>query len=569
MNDSGKPQIRLLASGVPQLDEVLGGGFPEYSLNVIGGDPGSGKTTLCHQILFANATPERPGLYFTVVGEPPLKMLRYQQQFSFFDPDRVGTAVHYVNLTAEAAATGDLEQIFQTIVAEVEQREPAFVVVDSFRSLVETTTATEGARNAESARSSVTLFLARLTVFLSSQQVTSFVIGEYAAGEARNIPVFSIADGIVWLSQSMHRNSMVRKLQVLKMRGLDTQPGLHTVRITAAGVQVFPRMVKPIEVPQPGPEVEPGWHSTGVAGLDDMLGGGLIPGSAVLVAGPVGSGKSTVALQFLAEGARLGQPGVLAMFEEMPHKYVEQASGFGIDLLEMERQGLLTLVYVRPLDLSVDETLHEIQAAVSAVGARRIVIDSLTGLEIALAPTFEQDFRESLYRLVGALTGAGITIVMTVEVTDSYTELRFSPHAVSFMTNDIVLQRYVEIDAQLRRAITVVKSRSRAHSSDIRGYDIGANGVVVGERLLEFEGLIAGVARRRGGSLAPAGLTDREQMVLEELRTVTESSEQDLAQRTGFQRPVVRRALNRLIELRYAEKAGDGIGVRCRASQRS
>jgi circadian clock protein KaiC len=286
------------------------------------------------------------------------------------------------------------------------------------------------------------------------------------------------------------------------MRGQETQPGLHTMRITGDGISVFPRMVKPIEKdvrPQPVQHI-----SSGIAGLDEMLGGGIIAGSALLVAGPAGSGKSTVAIQFLAEGVRQGEAGVLAMFEETPLKYLEQARGFDIDLQEMTRANLLKQVYVRPLDLSVDETLFEIQNAVREIGAKRVVIDSLTGLEIALAPTFEQDFRESLYRLIGSLTGDGITIIMTVENNDSYTELRFSPHAVSFMTNDIILQRYVEIDSQLKRVMAIIKTRSRKHSQDIRPYEITSRGIVVGSRLEGLVGIIGGTPerRRRGGDQA-------------------------------------------------------------------
>jgi circadian clock protein KaiC len=185
------------------------------------------------------------------------------------------------------------------------------------------------------------------------------------------------------------------------------------------------------------------------------------------------------------------------MFEETPLKYLEQARGFNVDLNEMTRVNMLKQVYLRPLDLSVDKTLFQIQAAVREIGAKRVVIDSLTGLEIALAPTFEQDFRESLYRLIGALTGDGITIMMTVENNDDYTELRFSPHAVSFMTNDIVLQRYVEIDSQLQRIMTVIKTRSRKHSEDIRRYEITSSGIVVGDRLAGLVGIIGGTPRRR------------------------------------------------------------------------
>jgi len=329
---------------------------------------------------------------------------------------------------------------------------------------------------------------------LTSLQARTFLVGEYTHNEPHDYTIFTIADSIIWLSQNVHRNSMVRKIQAVKMRGQNTQPGLHTLRITSDGISVFPRMVKPIEKDI---RLQPVQHiSSGVAGLDEMLGGGLIAGSAVLVAGPAGSGKSTLAIQFLAEGAKRGEPGVLAMFEETPLKYLEQARGFDIDLEEMSRAKMLRQVYLRPLDLSVDETLFEIQMAVREVGAKRVVIDSLTGLEIALAPTFEQDFRESLYRLIGALTSDGVSIIMTVENNDNYTELRFSPHAVSFMTNDIVLQRYVEIDSQLKRIMTVIKTRSRKHSEDIRRYEISSGGIVVGDRLDDYEGIIGGAPPR-------------------------------------------------------------------------
>ena len=544
MTEQGKAELKLLTSGIPTLDSILGGGFPEYSSNLIAGDPGSGKTTLCHQILFANASPETPALYFTIVGEPPLKMLRYQQQFTFFDPAKVDRSVHFMNLNQEVLDS--LDNALETIVGEVERRNPAFVVVDSFRSLTQATL-----RPAGPGQIDLQAFLQRLALDLTSRQATTFLVGEYAANEPRDYTLFTMADGILWLSQIVNRNSMVRKIQAIKMRGLDTQPGLHTFRITRDGVRIFPRMVKPVEMDL---KVQPQrFLSTGVAGVDELLGGGFFPGSAMLVAGPAGSGKSSLAIQFLAEGVKHGERGVLAMFEETPVKYLEQAQGFGLDLQQMADKKQLKLIYLRPLDLSVDETLHEIQAGVDEVKATRVVIDSLTGLEIALAPSFEEDFRESLYRLLGTLTGAGVSIMMTVENNDNYTELRFSPHAVSFMTNDIILQRYVEIDSQLKRVVTVIKTRSRKHPTDIRTYEVTERGIVVGGPLVDYQGIISGVPQRRlRESRGQAGLTDREAAVLDALLTMGQASEQELAQRTGFQPGVLTGALRRLLDLEYA-----------------
>src|SRR6185503_11672476 len=166
------------------------------------------------------------------------------------------------------------------------------------------------------------------------------------------------------------------------------------------------------------------------------------------------------------------------------------------------REKRLEVLYMRPLDLSIDETLLELRDAVKRLGAKRAVIDSLSGLELALAPTFREDFRESLYRMMGALTGLGVTIMATVELPDSYTDLRFSPPGIAFLVDGIIIQRYVELDGQLRRAMAVVKVRSSDHSKDLREYVISSEGgIVVGKMLKGYKGLLTG---------RPAGVREQE-----------------------------------------------------------
>jgi len=155
--------INRLSTGVPGLDEILSGGLPEYSFNLIGGPPGCGKTTLAHQIMFALATPERPALYFTVLGEPPLKMLRYQQQFSFFKAEAIGHSVHFVNLSQEATS-GDLNEVLRRIVVEVTRLCPALVFVDSFRSVIR---ASMGNADSESSQQ---LFMQQLGSLMTAWQ---------------------------------------------------------------------------------------------------------------------------------------------------------------------------------------------------------------------------------------------------------------------------------------------------------------------------------------------------------------------------------------------------------------
>jgi circadian clock protein KaiC len=230
-----------------------------------------------------------------------------------------------------------------------------------------------------------------------------------------------------------------------------------------------------------------------------MLGGGILEGDSLLVAGPSGTGKSALATQFIAEGLRHGEPGIMAIFEERPEGYTQRAGTFGLNLKTAQEKKTLEVLYLRPLDLSVDETMQEILDAVKRVGAKRLVIDSLVGFEMALAPGFRADFRESLYRMIGALTGAGITILSTVEVEDSFTALQFSHYAISFLTDDIIRLRYVEIDGQLRRVIAVIKMRGGNHSKDIREYVVTDKGVVViHPRRTTYNGLITGIPEQTG-----------------------------------------------------------------------
>ncbi len=481
---SGKVIIRKLPTGVRGLDEILGGGIPEFSFNIIAGSPGCGKTTLAHQILFANASEAKPALYFTVLGEPAIKMLRYQQQYSFFDDSKLGKAIRFVNL-ADVVMDKDLDAVLKAIVDEVTAVGPKVVMVDSFRTVVRKATTLGSELEMQN-------FVQRLAQFLTGWEATTFLVGEYVVEEVRDNPVFTIADGLLWLSQVAERNSVVRKLQIMKLRGQESVPGLHTVRITEAGVQAYSRTLG--LTTQKMRRAQRERLSMGIPELDAMMGGGILEGDSLLVAGPSGTGKSALATQFIAAGLRNGEPGILAIFEERPQGYAERADNFGLDLKTGRDEGRLEILYLRPLDLSVDETLQEILDAVERVGAKRLVIDSLVGFEMALAPGFRVDFRESLYRMIGALTGAGVTILSTIEIEDTFTALPFSHYTISFLTDDVIRMRYVEIEGQLRKVMMVIKMRAGNHSKDIREYIITEKGVVILDpRQTEYTRLTTGI----------------------------------------------------------------------------
>lgn len=227
------------------------------------------------------------------------------------------------------------------------------------------------------------------------------------------------------------------------------------------------------------------------------MGGGIPEGDSLLVAGSSGTGKSLLATQFIAAGLKIGEPGIVAVFEERPEEYADRAGMFGLDLRTPLEDGRLEVIYLRPLDLSVDEMMQELIDATQRTGAKRLVIDSLAGFEMALAPGFRMDFRESLYRMIYALTGVGITILSTLEMEEAFDKMPFSSYLISFLTDDIIRMRYVEIDGQLRKILMVVKMRGGAHSHDIREYRIDSSGLVIGERVGDYAPLITGVPGKK------------------------------------------------------------------------
>src|SRR5687768_16887180 len=342
--------IRRLATGIPGLDKLLGGGLPEFLFNLIAGTPGTGKTTLAHQIMFNLANADNRALFFTVLGEPALKILRYQQQFLFFDVNKINESIRFVNLSADLMDSS-FDRVLARIEEEVKDYTPSFVFVDSFRSVV------RSAKQGEQGVQELQRFVQQLGMQMTNWQATTFLIGEYLSPESESSPVFTVADGILSLTQNLHRNSMVRKMQAVKIRGQAQAPGLHTFRINEHGITVFPRVII-----EQGEAVESVMKlstkdervSTGTPGLDDMLGGGLPLGYSLLVVGPSGSGKTILATEFLAEGVRKGEPGVIAAFEKSPSQLLSTK------LSSLVKTGKVGVIDTRSLDLSIDETLHDL-----------------------------------------------------------------------------------------------------------------------------------------------------------------------------------------------------------------
>jgi circadian clock protein KaiC len=484
-----KVSLAKLSTGIPGLDVLLGGGLTEYSFALIAGAPGSGKTTLAHQIMFALANPERKALFFTVLGEPPLKMLRYQQQFAFFDIAKVGPSIRYVNL-ADDLRNGDFNGVLERIMAEVEDFAPSLVFVDSFRSVVQT------GRGGSAGMADLQYFVQELGSRMATWQATTFLIGEYTQADVEANPIITVADGMLALSQAHEGNSVVRKIRVVKMRGQAHMEGSHTLRITDDGIRIYPRMLPPLaEDRRPGVAVDrdPRRVSTGVPGLDALMHGGLPQGHTLLVSGPTGIGKTILCTRFLAAGAVAGEKGVAVYFEK------GSARLRNAELAELVQAGHVAIVESRSLSLSVEELLDELTSAIERTGATRVVIDSLSEIGLYLAPEFRDEFRITVFRTLVELAKRGVTAIVTVGMTDEFTRLSFGYDGLAFLTDAVVAMRYGEMGGSLRQFMTVVKVRGCDHSRDLREFTITERGIEVEGKATTVEGVLDGGVSRRAG----------------------------------------------------------------------
>jgi circadian clock protein KaiC len=452
-----------LSSGSDRLDLVLGGGLPCNGIVLIGGRPGSGKTILAQQYVFHNASAESPAIYLSTVSEPLDKILRYGQSLDFFDPSALGTKVIYEDLGQTLNEVG-LAGALALIAELLKRRRPGLVVIDSFRALQSYATHAEAFRG----------FLHELAARLSVMPITSFWVGEYDSTDTSDDPEFAVADAIVSLSTLREADRDRRVLSVIKLRGSSSLSGKHAYRISSAGIDVFPRMADRVEVERYGGIPER--ISSGVPALDAMLAEGLYRGASTLLAGPAGIGKTLLALHFIFSGAQAGETGVIATFQENPTQLERILNGFSWSL---DDPGV-ELMYRTPVDLYLDEWVYNLLDIVYRTGATRIAIDSIGDLRASAGD--ELRFREYLYSLLQRCARANISIVMTQEVAELFGVTHLAEYGISHLSDNVILLQFLRGDSELKRALTILKTRGSAHEPTTRQYEITTKGVLLGDR---------------------------------------------------------------------------------------
>lgn len=454
-----------LRSGAAGLDEVLNGGLPANAINLILGLPGTGKTLLAQQYVFANATTERPAVYLSTVSEPYEKIVRYGQTLEFFDPDAVGRRVFFEDLGSVLLEAG-LSAVLARIRDIVNEREPGLLVIDSIRPF-----AVLAASSSEHRR-----FLHELAARLSVRPTASLWLGEYAVGDMATAPEFAVADAVLWLTSGRYEQREIRLLQVLKLRGSGFLSGRHAYRLASDGLRVFPRLADRADVDgyrSPGRRV-----SSGIESLDSLLGGGYPAGSSTLLVGPSGVGKTVAGLHFAVAGARAGEATAFATFDENPSQIEATAAGFG---WSFATRGL-RLMYRSAVDLHLDEWVYELLGLIDSAGIRRVFIDGVSNL---IAAAHEKvRFQEYIYSLIQRLTQNGITTMMSLESAELFGPTRRLEMPLSQVADNVVLLQFVRRENEYRRALTMIKTRGFEAAARLNEYVITANGI----ELRQFDG---------------------------------------------------------------------------------
>lgn len=454
--------MKRITSGSAQLDSVLDGGFPANAIHVIMGSPGTGKTILAERIAFTNAVSSRPALYIATVSEPLSKFITYLQEYSFADTSRIGTDVIYAGLGEKLAEHP--EQAVGLVVDLVKMHRPSVLVIDSFKAISDLMPNRETWRRR----------LFELAGLLSAYQTTSFWIGEYTLDMISTLPEFAVADGIVALLREQHGSRDFRFLRVVKLRGSAFLDGHHALRITPAGLDIFPRLRTPAVAKDYRPIEER--LSTGITGLDRLVANGFLRGSTTLLVGPSGAGKTLFGLQFLREGVERGEPGLLVSFEESPIQLARVVQHLGWDPASLLAPGKLDIFFSSPVELQIDTIIRELFQRVEKDGVRRVVVDGLG--DLANTADDPLRFRDYLFALTQQFTVLNVTSMLTVENTEG-SSCAFTREGISYLGDNLLFLE-MHLDDKLVRTLRILKTRGSAHDGARHPISIGPGGVALG-----------------------------------------------------------------------------------------
>lgn len=475
-------------SGIDGLDDILRGGFPQNCLHLVTGAPGTGKTTLAMQFLLEGLKRGERCLYVTL-SETKKEIEKVARSHGWNLSHLLLTELipSEHNLSADAQLTVfnpsemELGETTQALISAVNEHQPQRLVIDSLSELRLI------AQNTLRYRRQVLA----LKQFFGGHDCTVLLLDDRTGG-MEDDHLQSIAHGVVFLEQLANQfGAERRRVRITKMRGVSFRGGYHDFAIRRGGLDIFPRLVAAEHVTEFLDQDQP----SGNPQLDRLLGGGLPSGTSTLLLGPAGTGKSTVATQFAAAAAARGERVAMFMFDENIGTFRSRSRKLGLPIEEPLKNGLITVQQVDPAELSSGEFAAVVRRAAEGVDAARkpakmIIVDSLNGYLNAMPE--EKYLTAQLHELLSYLGQQGVVTILTVTQSGMVGHMA-SPVDTTYLADNVILFRYFEASGRVRRALSVVKKRNGYHEQTIRELELNEKGIVIGEPLSDFHGVLTGV----------------------------------------------------------------------------
>lgn len=478
---------KLFETRIPSFDLLLGGGIPRRQTLIVAGNPGCGKTILGSQVAFLAAARGLPVVLATVTSEPHDKLVDALSGFSFFQRELLGEKLFLVS--AYASLKKGAKEARDTLLHTVRDRGAKLLFLDGLRSI----------RDLWQDEARLREFLYELGIGLSAMDCVGLFTTEYPIEKLMSLPEATTVDGIVslWVSQQGGRRH--RRMEVVKLRGRPHLQGDHFLRIGAEGVEIIPRLeaLVPSDKEFVPPRTRAGF---GLPEFDGLMDGGLPLQSTTLLAGSMGIGKTLLAAHFAIEGARQGEKTLFVSFFEPPAALLARAQRIGLDVRDALASGALTLMHQPPSELEADVLVDHVLRELARLGARRLVIDGLTELELSIAdPTRRRTF---LAAFSVHLRRAGVTSLFTKEVSKiAGTELDFSDTPIAILGENLLLLRYVELRGHIHRVMSILKMRDSKYDGDLREFEISDAGIRVLSPMRSAVGLLTGQAQPIGSRI--------------------------------------------------------------------
>lgn len=487
-------------SGIPGLDDILGGGLPRNRFHLVQGLTGTGKTTLGLQFLLEGVRRGERAL-FVALSESAEELGEVVRSHGWsLDGIEIHEPLSNVDTALDEESTlfnpseVELSETATTLISRIEASKPDRLVFDSLSEL---------RMLAQSAYRYRRLIHALKTYF-ASHRCTSLFIDDIGASSS-DLRLQTVAHGVIELDSILPvYGAERRRIRIIKMRAVRYRGGFHELTIETGGIRVFPRLVA-AEHPQSFERVP---ALSGVAGLDEVLGGGLDRGTTTLFLGAAGTGKSTLALQYAVAGASRGEKSAFFVFDESLNTLFLRASGLGVDLKSHVDSQRIDITAVDPAELAPGALVQKVRDGIEKDGVRVVVIDSLNGYLASLPG--EEYLTVHLHELLGFLRLKGIVTILVVSQHGLFGANMQNPIDISYLADSVVLLRHFEARGQVRKALSVVKKRSGRHETTIRELAMSAKGVELGRPLDDFQGILTGVPTFVGtrGSLLGKKETD-------------------------------------------------------------